>query len=508
MALAQLPSNNVNLSFCEEASIGVLPTTRTWYTREPNSMGDFGVDLKSVPRAPITQSRQQSKGSIVDLDAAASWAEDFCPFNYTRLIQGMFFANMREKHDSSPLNEGSFPIVLSSASPAGFNAPANMGKFNVSELIYSSGWLSPQNNGVFVVTGTSATRVSVGGLANETANPKCRIQSCGFQFPAGDCSLVTGTTGKHLSTTTTDCTLLGLVPGEWIFVGDDDINNSFSNPNRGWARVSLVNATTIFFDEDTMTGTSGNGGTGKTIRIYFGKLIRNEQTASAQIRRTYTLERVLGDSGAGMQAEYIKGAVPNTLKLNIPTADKLTGEWSFVAKDAQYAVGTLEAGTRVAGSNEQAYNSSADIVRMRLYVPQTGVVIDPPSAVAYMSQADFTINNNVSASKAIGTLGAFEMTAGSFEVTGSITAYFSDIALISAIRANADFGINVIGFHGQQGFVFDMPLVSNGGGKLNIEKDKPIMIPITSTAVQNANGYTAQFNFFPYLPFVAAAIQF
>ncbi|MBU0801814.1 MAG: hypothetical protein KKA05_12540, partial [Alphaproteobacteria bacterium] len=114
-----------------------------------------------------------------------------------------------------------------------------------------------------------------------------------------------------------------------------------------------------------------------------------------------------------------------------------------------------------------------------------------------------SINNNVSPTKAIGTLGAFDTSAGNFEVGGSITAYFTTISAVRAVRQNADVGLSVIGASKNAGFVFDIPLLGLGGGRLNVEKDAPITVPLEPAGAENANGYTMFYEAFSYLPSVA-----
>jgi hypothetical protein len=48
--------------------------------------------------------------------------------------------------------------------------------------------------------------------------------------------------------------------------------------------------------------------------------------------------------------------------------------------------------------------------------------------------------------------------------------------------------------------VFDLPLLSLGGGRLNVEKDSPITVPLESSGAKNAAGYTLMHVSFPYLP--------
>jgi hypothetical protein len=51
----------------------------------------------------------------------------------------------------------------------------------------------------------------------------------------------------------------------------------------------------------------------------------------------------------------------------------------------------------------------------------------------------------------------------------------------------------------------DYPLISNAGGKLNVDMDKPIMVPLTSAAAESDFGHTLLYTLFPYVPSVGMA---
>ncbi len=85
-------------------------------------------------------------------------------------------------------------------------------------------------------------------------------------------------------------------------------------------------------------------------------------------------------------------------------------------------------------------------------------------------------------------------------MSGSLNAYFTSVAAIAAIRDNSDVGFNVISARANAGIVFDIPLMSIGGGRAKVEKDQAIMLPLENAAFENANGYTLMYVNFPYLP--------
>jgi hypothetical protein len=214
----------------------------------------------------------------------------------------------------------------------------------------------------------------------------------------------------------------------------------------------------------------------------------------------------LGEGTISTQAEYLEGAVPNEFTLNIPQADKLNADLSFVACNNTYRSGdtgdTLKYGTRVAAPAQDAFNTSSDIYRIKMSILNSSTSAPSP-LFGYVSEGTITLNNNVSPNKAVGVLGAFEASVGNFEVGGSLTVYFTTTAAVKAVRANSDVSLSLIVAAKNSGFIFDIPLLGLGGGRINVEKDAPITVPLETAAAQSQFGHTLLYQRFVYLPTVA-----
>ena len=503
----KIDSNITGLAFAEETTLKTLPGTPVWYGLEPNSYSDFGGELSTVARAPIDPSRQNKKGTITDLDASGGFNIDFTKSNLTRLLQGFFFADARELPNTKALNAAAVALTGVTAASKTYAAASGLGAFTALQLIYASGFSNATNNGLKTVASSTAGTVVVNEtLINEAAPPvAAKLQTVGFQFASADINLAVVSGIPSLVATAADFTTLpGLTVGAWVFIGGDAGATTFAN-NVGFARIKSIAAKAIAFDDTTFAPVNETG-TGKTIRIFVGTMLRNEKTPSLIKRRSYNIERQLGEGPTSTQAEYLEGAVANEFTLNIPQADKLNADLSFVACDNTHKSGEsgdeIKTGTRISALGEDAFNTSSDIYRIKMSV------IDPassnPSALfGYVSEATVSINNNVTPNKAVGILGAFDTSAGNFEVGGSITAYFTTVSAVRAVRNNADVGLSVIGASSNAGFVFDIPLLGLGGGRLNVEKDAPITVPLEPAGAENANGYTMFYESFSYLPNVA-----
>lgn len=506
----KIDSNITGLAFAEEETLKVLPgvagADAIWYGLEPNSYSDFGGNLTTMARAPIDPSRQNKKGTVTDLEASGGFNADFTKTNLTRLLQGFFFADVREMPTTAPMNSAAIAVTDVDAATKTYAVGSGGAAFVAGMMIFCSGFANAANNGLkTVASSTAGTVVVVEALTDETPSADAKFAQCGWQLPVGDVSVaLVGSVASLVSTVTDFTTLPGLFVGKWLFVGGDAVGTKFAN-NTGYARIKSIAANSIVFDDVTWTAATESGA-GKTIRIFAGNVVKNEKTAALIKRRSYNIERTLGEGATATQAEYLEGAVANQFTLNIPQADKLNADLAFIACDNTHRSGEVDdeikVGTRIGAPGEDAFNTSSDIYRIKMSVHDT-TSSNPAALFGYVSEATISIDNGVTPTKAVGVLGAFDTTAGNFTAGGSITAFFTTVAAVKAVRANADVGLSIIGAAQNTGFIFDIPLLGLGGGRLAVEKDSPITVPLEPAGAENEAGYTMLHEVFTYLPTVA-----
>jgi hypothetical protein len=540
---ASIDSNKTSGYYNEEAALKV-PGSGPWYPIEPNSYSDYGGDIKTVAREPITATRQRAKGTVTDLDVQAGWNEDFTQNNLSRLIQGFLFANARTKPTNLPLSSMTgvvaYGVSVVAGAPGSFHRAA--GSFitdgwKVGHIFFTTGFVNKANNFLWVVTAVTATDLSVVAsdsmqTTNEAGDGVVEtsvlvaeaatvgvIEAVGFQLPSS--ATLTGV-GSDIPNIALNCdavnlTTLGLIAGEYLYIGDVDVNtgagavpHSFLTagtvlPIRGYARIASIAAAQILFDVTLLEnfGEATGAALAATLpNIYFGTVIQNEANPELIVRRTYTLLRTLGTDIEGAPVyETVSGAVPNEFTLNIPSNNKLAADLKLIAMDTESG-STEPSGTFLNALNEEPYNTSQDVYAMLLYIIDQTQPEQVP-LFGYATDEKLTINNNVKPNKAIGVVGGFEASVGMLDVSGSLTCYFDDPAAIEAIRNNDNVGLINIFAKKLQGMIFDMSMLTLGGGRLKVEKDKPIMADITHTAAAGVNDNTILYNKFDYLPATA-----
>lgn len=522
VAVLTIDSNVTSLRYAEEISYKTVDGTVSWIPLEPNSYSDFGGQISTVARNPISESRQRKKGVTTDLDASAGFNTDLTQSNLQDILQGFFWADLREKPTNAP-NNGT-PFTIDNVDGTGEDYETVAGDFTaapagflVGDLIFAANFGDPANNGLKRVTAVAALSLTVAEDLEDEASPPAdaSVSQVGFQFAAGDADIDAAGTRPALTTTTKDLTEFGLIPGEWVFLGGDAAALQFANTeNNGFARVFSVATNRIEFDKTSATMVTENTTT-ETIQIFFGDVLKNENTRTGSnpiVRRSYQLERQLGKEDTAApenQKEYVVGAIPNELTLNVSTADKVTVDLSFVAADVEQSDDDTvpKAGTRPSLEEMDAFNTSSDFSRIRMAQYDASDAFPSP-LFASIQELTLTINNNATVNKRVGTLGGFEVTAGNFEVGGSITAYFTDVAAITAVRNNEDVTLDVHLVKANAGLTFDVMLITLGDGRPNVEQDAPITIPLSSEAATGAKldatlDHTLLMVFWDYLPDLA-----
>jgi hypothetical protein len=510
-AVNKINSNVVETSYAEETSIKTLPGTPVWKPLDVNTFSDFGGSITKVARTPFSTDRSNRKGQTTDLDAAGSINHDLVQEGLQDLLQGFFFADLRKK----PEVGGAGEITAVTTGPNTYTAASGLDVFKVNDLVFVTNCTNAANNGLKTVTTVAAGVLTVSETLVAEASPPStvKIVRVGHQFGSGD--LVVDMTGSlpQLTTTTKDLTELGLVAGEFIYIGGDTVITQYDTSGMGFARCRSIATNAIIIDKcqaDLATDT----GAAKTIQVFFGRVLKNE-TGTLIKRRTYNIERQLGApddaSPSQIQSEYLVGAVPNELSVNIPTADKAVVDMSFVATDHETRTGVVgvKSGTRNSLVEETCFNTSSNVPLINLAIV-SNTDENPTPLFAFAEELSISVNNGISLDKAVGVLGGFDASYGNFVVGGSITAYFVDTPSVAAIRNNSDVTMDMHLVKENAGVTFDIPLMSLSDGRLDVTQNEAIKIPLTPEAASASSAisgftHTLLMSFYDYLPTAAAA---
>ena len=144
--------------------------------------------------------------------------------------------------------------------------------------------------------------------------------------------------------------------------------------------------------------------------------------------------------------------------LSMPVASLVTSSFTFMGFDE---TGTSSTGASVstADNTNSVMNTSTDIDTITL---DGGAL-----SGTYLTSMDLTFDNGMREQKGIGTTANIGIGSGRFNVTGSITLYFDDIAFYNKFKAGTkvDLGFRLI--KDSQSYLFDIPNVGIADGTVN-----------------------------------------
>lgn len=514
--VSKIDSNVTGLAYAEEATIGYLPGengnpgTPVWNRLKPNGYPDFGGEVVTIAPNPINPDRQRERGAVSDLNVSGGFNHDLSAFNLKDLLQGFMFADTREKG-----TELVTAVDIDSSNPDEYEVASTTG-FLAGNLIKGFNFTNAANNALNLVTAIVAdtsVEVADGQLIAEASPPSnAYIKVVGVQGAAGDIDVTTTGDFATYTSTALDFTTLGLVAGQWIYVGGDAANTSFSNAeNNGFKRIRSIAANALVVDKSESAMVT-EASTSETIQIFYGDVLKNELAASI-VRRTYNIERTLGapdDSSPGqIQSEVLTGAVANQLVLNVASAALVNADLSFLGIDNVQRTGATgpKQSSVVDPITAGIFNTSSDVPRINLSVlSDTQETVTP--LFTYGTELTMTVNNNASVLKAIGSAGGFEVTVGTFQVSASLTAYFGNVTAVQAVRNNSEVSLDMILVKENAGIAFDLPLITLGDGRLRVEQDAAITLPLTIDAARGLSvssdlDHTLMWTLFEYLPTAA-----
>lgn len=473
----------------------------TFHALEPNSYSDFGSNITNTPRSPINAARQREKGVTTDLDATAGFQVDFTLDNLEKLLPTYFFAAWRRSNEYGRSSQDTGDYTTDNANSA-FDGTGVDTRFDIGALIIATG--SELNEGTLfdVIDNTTPDTLDVtpAPVDDTTLDAGAHLKQVGVRATTGDIDFDATMAFPALTSTTLDFTTLGLIPGQWIYVGDGTVGSSFVSPgNNGFMRVKSVAANRLEIDKTQNTPATETG-TGLNIAIFFGDMLKNEADPTLIKKQSVQFERSLAEAGF----EYVTGCIANTLTINISTADKVTVDLAFIGTDGfaqPNRKSIVGAQFPTLSTANTAFNTSSDFSRIRL--ADQNALSTP--LFAFITELTLTINNNASATKAVAVLGNFDITVGDFVAEGNVTAYFSDVAAVQAVRNNADVTFDFALVNGNTGWIFDVPLIALGDGRLSVEKDQKITLPLSLGGARDPELNTTLIAiYFPFLPAVAA----
>tara|TARA_R110000764_G_scaffold36736_2_gene81965 strand:+ start:269 stop:1786 length:1518 start_codon:yes stop_codon:yes gene_type:complete len=505
--MARSLTNNLAMAVAIETSIGVLPATPLWVKLEPNSIGAYGATITTVPRNPISNTRQQRKGSVTDLDSSVEWEGDLTKDHVMQFAEGFVFAQRQNSTLMERIQAGSDYDSLAAVATPEYSHSALSAALVTGTLVFARGWSTAGNNGLKRVIALSTTTLTKIGSALTAETPTiasgARLDVCGFAIADGTWD----DTAKAFGSALTDLTTLGLSVGQTIRLGSG--TNDFGN-GQAAGRITAIVAATITIDKVQNLGavsTLDGGGNeiSTAVDLLYGPFIKNVAVSDADfLERSFTFELAYDDlqepTGTGDEYEYAKGNLCNELTINSPGQDKATLGFGFTGTTTDDITTTRLSNSANAVEPVQtaAFNTAASFARLNL--TDTSEV----SLGACFKSLTLTLSNEVSPEKCLGTLGASFMNTGNFLVSLDAELLFTDSDLAQAVKDNQTVTMDFLLENDDGAISVDLPSMTLGGGAKTYPVNESIKISVTGGAFADATLDTSiGITEFPYFPTVA-----
>jgi hypothetical protein len=178
------------------------------------------------------------------------------------------------------------------------------------------------------------------------------------------------------------------------------------------------------------------------------------------------------------------GCLINTLSLNMPAQDQITGSFSVMGLSASAASAALSGATYTAANTKAVMNTSTGFASL------TVGSVSPAVRIRSM-QLEF--NRNVRQQTEVGSAALAGLAFGDFEVTGTMEVYLSDIAILNAVDNHTASSITfTVGTVSSEKYTFYLPTVylTDGDGMADA-KNRDVMVTVPFRAIYNTAGSPA-----------------
>lgn len=194
-------------------------------------------------------------------------------------------------------------------------------------------------------------------------------------------------------------------------------------------------------------------------------------------QKSFTIEKTF-ETGATDQFHRFTGSIANTLTLSMSTQAIVTGAFGFVCKGSSSAQAEIASSTYNAATTTEVINAATNFASLAI----TGATSPE------LTSLELSITNNLSQQQVLGSLDSRGITAGRFEVTGSLTAYFDNEELYELyLNGTATDLTFKLGGASTANYVFDLPNIKFTSGQVVAGgNDQPVVAEMQFQALYDS----------------------
>jgi len=236
---------------------------------------------------------------------------------------------------------------------------------------------------------------------------------------AGAADIDASATTSAFTSATTDFIAAGILVGHYI-----KVSGFIGTANNGIFRVTAVTANQI---DVTPSPNSDELNPGSVSIV--GENIRN----GANEPDSYTFRKQLNAPGGTTSIFYYRGCQVNSMSFNLASGSILNGTMNLIGLTSEGTATAITGETITAPPAYDIMNAVSSVTNISV----TGL----PGNVEFKS-LNLTIDNQINAADAIGTLGAVDLAPFSLDIKGDLEIYFEDTSVYNIYKNSSGFSVS------------------------------------------------------------------
>jgi len=490
-------TNNSELTYAVQTGFtGTLPATPDWRIVERSEISSFGNTFTKSEPTRISRNRNMRKKKTQSVDSTVEFTAPLDFDSTLQFSQGFVMG----------LAAGPSYFVSTAATGTGVTVPAIPAgsasqMINGQTIIGIKGFKTQSNNGHRILGGAvagGATSITLPNMTVESvaSNRRAEIYIAGVRGASGDLQI---DADQNLTSTALDLSALGLVVGQFIYIGGvDDVNSFNEDENKGFAQITAIatNKLTLAKRDQPYTAETGAG---ISVDILFGPYIRNYSVDHANFLRRYYMFglKTVFENGNPTIHEYALDNACDALSLDVQKDGFVEVSFGFIGSITNNPSTTQAAGESDAApyNATQEYSTSTDLIRLSIDdIDESGLMTD-------FDSLSLTISNGISARKVLGQIKAAQLNLSDLAVTTEATALFTDGDVIERIRCDKPVSLRLPFWNDDGGIYFHVPQMTLEGGDRAWPENESVTINSTGSAFHDdIDGTSIEISMFPVLP--------
>lgn len=175
------------------------------------------------------------------------------------------------------------------------------------------------------------------------------------------------------------------------------------------------------------------------------------------------------------QYRAFTGCMVNTMQMSIAPNQMTTATFGIIGKNMTQSTSPLDA-SLTAASNNEPFDSFS------------GAISEGGSTIAYVNTIDFTLNNNLNPTFALGAVATPQMEFGMSTLEGTMTVFYQDAALITKFLNETESSLSIVLDDRVAGlnYTFLMPRIKINGAAVPVASPASRLLTIPFVALRDS----------------------